>query len=82
MSKMYSTNFLAIVAVASIASALPNSVFQAQHFTNSEDIASTYDYVIIGGGTAGLTVADRLTEDRNCRRILFLTCNQDYSADI
>ncbi|KAK3332867.1 hypothetical protein B0T19DRAFT_457854 [Cercophora scortea] len=27
------------------------------------DVRQSYDYVIIGGGTAGLTVADRLTED-------------------
>lgn len=26
-------------------------------------ISATYDYVIIGGGTAGLTMASRLTED-------------------
>lgn len=27
-----------------------------------KDAKETYDYVIIGGGTAGLTVADRLSE--------------------
>jgi hypothetical protein len=26
-------------------------------------LEDSYDYVIIGGGTSGLTVADRLTED-------------------
>lgn len=29
------------------------------------DLQAEYDYVIIGGGTSGLTVADRLTEDAN-----------------
>lgn len=63
--------FVSIVAIASVASALPNSVFHAQHFTRSEDIETIYDYVIIGGGTAGLTVADRLAEDGKCERIPF-----------
>uniref|UniRef100_L2GDE6 Choline dehydrogenase n=1 Tax=Colletotrichum fructicola (strain Nara gc5) TaxID=1213859 RepID=L2GDE6_COLFN len=31
--------------------------------TRAEQIASEYDYVIVGGGTSGLTVGDRLTED-------------------
>lgn len=30
---------------------------------SASDIAESYDYVIVGGGTSGLTVADRLTED-------------------
>jgi hypothetical protein len=32
-------------------------------FLNGRDVNNVYDYVIIGAGTAGLTVADRLTED-------------------
>lgn len=28
-----------------------------------KDTQPAYDYVVIGGGTAGLTVADRLTKD-------------------
>ena len=27
------------------------------------DLLESYDFVVVGGGTSGLTVADRLTED-------------------
>lgn len=35
----------------------------AQIVGRGVSLQSSYDYVIIGGGTSGLTVADRLTED-------------------
>jgi hypothetical protein len=36
-------------------------------FSRQEEVLEEYDYVIIGGGTAGLTVADRLTADGKCK---------------
>lgn len=32
---------------------------------STEGLADSYDYVVIGGGTSGLVVASRLTEDPN-----------------
>ena len=48
---------------------------------------SSYDFIIIGGGTSGLTVADRLTEDPSSKicvpfhgikspALIFLWCAQ------
>ena len=38
----------------------------------AEDLLPEYDYIIVGGGTSGLTVADRLTESG--KRMLTTLC--------
>jgi choline dehydrogenase-like flavoprotein len=51
-------------AFTQLASAWPAQTPEhAQILTRSDDLKAEYDYIIVGGGTSGLTVGDRLTED-------------------
>ncbi len=59
------TRLLLSLALASVAYCFP-IVHLAERATVVDDISNLrpeYDYVVIGGGTSGLTVANRLTEN-------------------
>ncbi len=53
--------FLPLTVLAFAASAFPLAEW-ATILDDVSQVESAYDYVIIGGGTSGLTVAERLTE--------------------
>ncbi|KAK3997633.1 alcohol oxidase [Cladorrhinum sp. PSN332] len=42
--------------------ALPATAVNARHVQHASDLRKSYDFVIVGGGTAGLTIGDRLSE--------------------
>ena len=46
------------VSLATVATALPHGSVKRQ----VTELEGSYDFVIAGGGTTGLTIADRLTE--------------------
>ena len=65
MFAQFSFLFLAIQVVGGLA--LPQ---HARVIGRDVALNASYDFVIIGGGTSGLTVADRLTEDPNSKSFL------------
>lgn len=44
------------------------------------DLEKPFDYVVVGGGTAGLVIANRLSEDSDVR-VLVIEAGADRSSD-
>lgn len=64
---------LALVSCANC-SPLASIVERANLVDNASQLKKSYDYVIIGGGTSGLTMANRLTEDHKSTMDDFPIC--------
>ncbi|CAG8949786.1 hypothetical protein HYFRA_00004109 [Hymenoscyphus fraxineus] len=76
---------LSSVAVAIISAVVVSSApttFQGTVQRREESLLSSYDYVIIGGGASGLTVANRLTEDSATTVLVIEAGDFDANEDI
>jgi choline dehydrogenase len=77
---------LTLLSLSSLTSAAPlNKKQQVSGLTTSpEDVqGKTFDYVVVGGGLAGLVVAGRLSEDEDVsvRRVCFQSPIHPFEAD-
>jgi len=70
--------FSSLLALASVRVALGlnlrQSIAKSKILDGPDDVKGEYDYIVVGGGTAGLTVADRLTESGDCEQTPKTTC--------
>ena len=62
-------NLTALLSYSFTAVALRSSRIQPRVLYGPGVLRESYDYVIVGGGTAGLTIGDRLSEDGSSKPI-------------
>ncbi|GAA5886372.1 hypothetical protein JCM5296_001885 [Sporobolomyces johnsonii] len=84
LSSFVSSPLLAVgaaVALASSSNAL--TIDLVANSTGANDVLSstTFDYVVVGGGTAGLAVASRLSADNSSLNILVLEAGQSGAGN-
>ncbi|KIM20574.1 GMC oxidoreductase [Serendipita vermifera MAFF 305830] len=78
---MLFTQLVAVTsAFATVALGFPSTPLLAR-IVSEQDIDHSYDYIVVGGGTAGLTVADRLTENPRKTVLVIETGQLDERED-
>jgi hypothetical protein len=74
-------NLAAWTIALSASSAFAHPLFSGRLVTRADELLKEYDYVVVGGGASGLTVANRLSEQpgkqvTNARSTAFIDIRQ------
>ncbi|PSN61575.1 FAD/NAD(P)-binding domain-containing protein [Corynespora cassiicola Philippines] len=77
---MLSANELALVLLSTY-SALAHPFFTGQHISEAENLLAEYDFVVVGAGASGLTVANRLSEESSTTVLLIKAGDLDNDKD-
>ncbi|KAI8940814.1 hypothetical protein NX059_002076 [Plenodomus lindquistii] len=63
MPSLLSLNALSLAVALSATTVVAHPLFNGQRISRADDLLAEYDYIVVGGGTSGLTVANRLSEE-------------------
>ncbi|KAF3007539.1 hypothetical protein E8E13_006429 [Curvularia kusanoi] len=74
-------NLVSWTIVLSVSGALAHPLFNGQLVSRADQLLSEYDYVIVGGGASGLTVANRLSEDSTTTVLVIEAGQFDQNED-
>ncbi|ORY09364.1 putative oxidoreductase [Clohesyomyces aquaticus] len=72
---------LLLVAFSSTQLAVGHPLFNGHVISRSEDLLPAYDYVVVGAGASGLTVANRLSEEPNISVLIIEAGDFDKKED-
>lgn len=56
---------IGLTVALSATGVLAHPLFNGKLISRAEDLLPEYDYVVVGAGASGLTVANRLSEDQS-----------------
>ncbi|XP_014552329.1 GMC oxidoreductase [Bipolaris victoriae FI3] len=61
---------IGLTVALSATGVLAHPLFNGKLISRAEDLLPEYDYVVVGAGASGLTVANRLSEDQNVKVLI------------
>ncbi|KAH8723728.1 hypothetical protein GQ44DRAFT_684935 [Phaeosphaeriaceae sp. PMI808] len=80
-SSIFSLNILASAVAIATSGALAHPLFNGQVISEADGLLLEYDYIVVGAGASGLTVANRLSEQPNLNVLIIEAGELDRNED-